>query len=65
MKWLKKLFGKFLCFTGDHDWTSRAMEGIEPNAIEREMAKTDPLAGFKKYSRMYCRRCGRYSDLEL
>lgn len=62
---IKKLFGKFLCFIGDHDWTGDALEGIPPSDEIKELAQKDPLAGFKKFSAMYCKRCGRKSDYSL
>ena len=60
---LKKLRGKFLCLIGDHDWTGKALEGIPPDEEVRRLAKVDPVAGFKKYSEMYCKRCRKISDL--
>jgi len=62
---IKKWWGKFLCFIGDHDWTGAALEGIPPDERILELADKDPLAGFAEYSAMYCRRCGRRSDLSL
>jgi hypothetical protein len=62
---IKILWGKLLCLIGDHDWTGAAREGIPPSKKIIELAKKDPLAGFKKYSTMYCRRCGRVSDYSL
>jgi len=59
----KKLWGKFLCLIGDHEWTGKGLEGIPPDEEIRQLAKRDPLAGFKKYSEMYCKRCGKISDL--
>ena len=62
---LKKIFGKFLCFIGDHDWTGAALEGQAPTPEIIELAKRDPLAGFRKFSKMYCRRCGKESNLTI
>lgn len=60
---LKSLWGKFLCLIGDHVWTGDAIKGIAPSKEIAELAKRDPLAGFIKYSKMYCDRCGRVSTL--
>jgi hypothetical protein len=62
---IRKLWGKFLCLIGDHEWTGAALDGIPPDDRIKALAKKDPLAGFKEYSEMYCRRCGRKSDLSL
>lgn len=62
---LKAAAGKFLCLIGDHDWTGAALEGVPPDEVVLELAKKDPLAGFKKYSAMYCKRCGKKSDLSI
>jgi hypothetical protein len=56
---LKKIWGKLLCLIGDHDWTCKAEEGIKPD----KGSFTNPLEGFKEYSKMYCKRCGGVSDL--
>ena len=60
---IKKLWGKFLCMIGDHEWTGDALKGIPPSNWVVEVAKTDPVEGFKQYSRMYCDRCGQRSNL--
>jgi len=62
---IKKWWGKFLCLIGDHEWTGDALEGIPPSAEVMDLAGKDPLAGFKKFSAMYCKRCGRESDYSL
>jgi hypothetical protein len=62
---IKILWGKLLCLIGDHDWTGAALDGIPPDQRIIELAEKDPLAGFKEYSAMYCRRCGCRSDLSL
>ena len=60
---IKNLWGKFLCFIWDHDWTGDALKWIKPGPEIAELAKRDPLAGFIKYSKMYCDRCGKVSNL--
>lgn len=56
MKWLKCFM---LCrVLGNHDWTSRAQQGIPPT---REQLSTPD--GFWDYAKMFCRRCGRVSRL--
>ena len=62
---IKKLWGKFLCLIGDHEWTGDALEGIPPSEEVLELAKKDPLAGFRQFSKMYCKRCGKVSDFAL
>lgn len=49
------------CLLGDHDWTCKAEQGIRPTKKELE----DPLAGFAEYSKMYCKNCGKVSELCL
>lgn len=39
---------------GDHDWTCKASQAIDPTAEEL----ADGLAGFLRYAQMYCTRCG-------
>ena len=52
----------FLCkLMGDHKWTCAAQEGI-PATDAQLHAGVD---GFKDYARMYCKRCGKESDLSL
>ena len=60
---MKKWWGKFLCLIGDHAWTGDALKGIPPSPEVLELAQSDPLAGFKKFSTMYCDRCGKVSNL--
>lgn len=54
--WFKLLFNsieeRFLCLTGDHDWTSAHEEGIPPT----ELQLSSGLSGFMDYSKMYCKR---------
>lgn len=42
------------CLLGDHDWTSKAAQGVKPSADELR----DGLAGFERYAQMFCARCG-------
>jgi len=60
---MARLWGKFLCLIGDHAWTGDALKGIKPGPEIAELAKRDPLAGFILYSKMYCDRCGKVSNL--
>lgn len=47
----------FLChILGDHQWTSKADQGIKPSREELESSQ-----GFWKYARVYCSRCGEPS----
>lgn len=59
MEVLYKLIGWFLCFTGDHDWTSAANEGMKPTQKQQD----DGVLGYWDYAKMYCGRCGKLSDL--
>jgi hypothetical protein len=56
---MKKLYGWFLCFNGLHDWTCAAAEGVKPTQAQLDAG----LDGLLDYATMYCRRCGRFSDL--
>ena len=61
-KFLKILF---LCnILGDHDWTSKAQEGIKPNPPKTSNVNVI-LADFGEYAKMYCKRCGKVSGLSL
>ena len=42
---------------GTHHWTCKAAEGIKPNSTELSKG----MSGFKMYSQMYCKRCGKFS----
>jgi len=54
-----KIFRKILCFMGDHDWTCKAEQGIKPTKGQSDMG----IAGFWAYATMYCKHCGKISDL--
>lgn len=56
---MKAILGRLLCLIGDHDWTSKANQGIQPDA--RELA--DGYVGFRRYATMFCARCGHGSSL--
>jgi hypothetical protein len=58
---MKRLLGRLLCLIGDHDWTCKASQGIQPSADEVR----DGYAGFLRYAAMYCARCGYGSALTL
>jgi hypothetical protein len=47
------------CFLGHHDWTCAAAEGVKPTPAQL----AGGMAGFKDYATMYCKRCGRISEL--
>lgn len=58
---MKRLWRRFLCFTGDHEWTSKAEQGIKPT----EQDIKDGVQGFYRYAAMYCKHCGKGSDLNF
>jgi hypothetical protein len=43
----------------EHDWTCLADQGIKPNPQQIEAG----YLGFKEYSKVYCSRCGKISNL--
>lgn len=43
---------------GNHDWTSAAMKGRKPT--KEQLVDYE---GFKDYAAMYCKRCGKFSEL--
>lgn len=45
-------------FFGLHNWTSKASEGIPPDESEKGSE-----LGFWLYAKMYCKRCGKVSEL--
>ena len=55
----KDLVSGFLCFIGDHEWTTAASEGIKPTQRQLDGG----ILGFWGYTTMYCKRCGKISDL--
>ena len=57
--WLIK---RFWCLVGSHEWTCKAREGIEPTTQELASAFA---VGFKSYSAMYCKHCGKVSKLSF
>jgi hypothetical protein len=54
-----KFFKSIWCAIVVHQWTCKAMQGIEPTQEELDAG----LEGFKQYSKMYCARCGKESKL--
>lgn len=44
-----------------HQWTSAHQEGIKPTKEQLESG----VFGFKKYAKMYCKRCGHESKYNL
>lgn len=59
---MKKLLRKLWCFLGNHNWTSKAMEGIAPDP---HRVALDALGYFPEYAKMYCKHCGTVSRLSL
>jgi len=53
-----KVFKLIACLFGLHDWTNAALEGKKPT---EEQLKS--FAGFKDYSKMYCKHCKKESKL--
>lgn len=45
----------------DHDWTSANNEGIGPTQKQID----NGVSGFYDYAKMYCKRCGTLSKLNL
>ena len=58
-KFIGTLFRGFFCAIGDHDWTSAVNEGLKPTQKQLD----DKIIGFWDYAKMYCKRCGKISDL--
>jgi hypothetical protein len=59
---VNKLKAFILCvILGSHDWTSKVMQGIKPTEDEIR----DGVAGFHRYARMYCARCGKDSQYNM
>jgi len=56
---MKKLIDWFVCSVVGHDWTSAVEEGLKPTPKQMK----DGILGFWDYAKMYCRRCGKLSDL--
>jgi len=57
---LKSLKIFFNCkLMGSHSWTSAAGEGKPPTSKQIE----DGVDGFIDYATMYCKDCGKISDL--
>ena len=57
---MKKLFGKLACLIGDHDWTSKALQGLK---YDPARVSDDPVGYFREYAQLYCKRCKRVSRL--
>ena len=58
---IKSILGFLTCYMlGSHDWTSAAQEGVKPT---KEQLKS--IAGFYEYSNMYCKKCGKESNLNF
>lgn len=43
----------------DHDWTCAAAEGVQPTSEQL----TSGVDGFYDYAKMYCKRCGKLSEI--
>ena len=46
---------KLQCWTGSHEWTCAAGEGIPPTPKQIEKG----AKGFWEYATMYCKACGK------
>lgn len=46
-----------------HDWTSKALQNIDPDPIDKGASTEEILDKFNDYSTMYCDRCGKISEL--
>ncbi len=51
------LSNKLCCLLGSHQWTNKAAEGVKPTQEELDGG----VAGFWRYARVYCKRCGKDS----
>jgi hypothetical protein len=58
---MRKFLQTIYCWIGGHEWTSAAQEGRKPT----ELQVMAGVAGFKDYATMYCKHCGKISDLSL
>ena len=56
---LKELWGKFLCATNNHNWTSAVLEDIPATGAQLAGGRQ----GFEDYAKMYCKRCNVISPL--
>lgn len=57
-----KILGWLWCRLDLHEWTCRASEGLVPKPEDRPKQGDDAAVAvmkFKRFARMYCRRCGR------
>lgn len=59
MNKIERLLSWFLCKVGDHDWTTSANEGKKPTTQQAQGG----ILGFWDYAKMYCKKCGKISDL--
>lgn len=52
---MKRIWALIRCHAlGDHRWTSKAQQGIQPSADEL----ADGMKGFERFARMFCADCG-------
>ena len=57
---MNKIFIWILCnIFNDHSWTSKANEEIPPTQAQLDAG----IKGFNDYATMYCRHCGKISEL--
>lgn len=52
---MNKLWQKFKCWIGDHNWTCAAEQGIKPTPEQ----VNGGIDGFYDYAKMYCKQCGK------
>lgn len=57
---LRDLWDNVQCLLGNHDWTCKAQQGIQPTP---EQLTGDLVRGFREYSKMYCKHCLVESEL--
>ena len=59
-QFLSKLF--FCYILGDHNWTSKSTQGIEPD-LSPNVNRQQLIDSFNDHARMYCSRCRKESRL--
>ena len=55
---IRKNIRKLLCFSGNHEWTCDAEQGIQ--ATKEQLSG---INGFWSYAKMYCKHCKKMSRL--
>jgi len=65
---IKRLGVALGCLFGNHSWTCKADEGIQPSGAEMPRPGDSGelvMLKFRLYSQMYCKHCGRPSRYSL